>query len=97
MNWTTVPAAFGAITGAAGLSWQVLNYRLTGGLVQVSSMYFKQDDLLQVLTDVINVGRLSPSSDTMCGPTFPINDLANCDGDWRPFDVLDFRALAALS
>jgi hypothetical protein len=61
MNWTIALAAFGAITGAAGLSWQFLNYRLTGGRVQILAIHSSRNGHQQVVTNVVNVGRLDVS------------------------------------
>jgi hypothetical protein len=61
MGWTTSLAVFGAITGAAGLGWQVWSHRLTGGRVQVLALRERRDGHWRVRTDVLNVGRLDVS------------------------------------
>jgi hypothetical protein len=61
VNWTIVFAAFGATTGAASLLWQLLNYRLTGGRIHIFAMHWKDGDHQQVVTNVVNVGRLDVS------------------------------------
>lgn len=61
MNWTIALAALGAVTGVAGLSWQFLNYRLTGGRIQILAINQQRNGRQQVVTNVVNVGRLDVS------------------------------------
>lgn len=57
MSWTSAVAVFGAITGAGGLAWQLLNYRLTGGRIQLFATRWKLGEYWKVRTTVTNVGR----------------------------------------
>ncbi|MFF2847619.1 hypothetical protein ACFVT5_15050 [Streptomyces sp. NPDC058001] len=58
MNRTNALAVFGAVTGAAGVGWQIWSHRLRGGRVEVLSTRQRPDGRWWVRTDVSNVARL---------------------------------------
>ncbi len=56
---TLTLAVVGAVTGMLSLAWQVLNYRLTGGRVELLCLrYPAGDGTLRIQTSISNVGRL---------------------------------------
>ncbi|MFJ2770769.1 hypothetical protein [Streptomyces sp. NPDC087300] len=58
MSLTDALAIFGAVTGTAGLLWQVWSHRLTGGRIQLTASQHPSDGRSRVGATAINVGRL---------------------------------------
>ncbi|MEV8204231.1 hypothetical protein AB0P40_02115 [Streptomyces sp. NPDC079189] len=61
MDLTTLLAIFGAVTGGAGLVWQLWSHRLTGGRVQLLAIREWNGESWTLQVDVLNVGRLDVS------------------------------------
>lgn len=97
MNWTVALAALGATTGAGSLLWQLLNYRLIGGRIQILAIHWRRGGRQRMVTNVVNVGRLDVSIvGYSTWPNLPGHRLRKFAGVFPWLAVPDLLALVEL-